>query len=137
MLQKNLIEYSEQSIGHLWGRRVWIDQYEFEYLTSRCSYPHIVIALIYLAWTIDHSGEEELTRTPASDSKYVNRLPNCMANGCQKSKPQPANRNKYPVPSFNVLTGRPVASERGVITEYTFAVEIPAKRVYLRINCYQ
>ena len=40
-------------------------------------------------------------------------------------------RNKYPVPSFRVLTETPVLWERGTRTEYTTEVEIPANRVYL------
>lgn len=58
-------------------------------------------------------------------------MPNCIAKGCQKSRPHPANRNIYPVPSLSVLTDSPVCSDRGVITEYTTEQAIPAKRVYL------
>lgn len=48
---------------------------------------------------------------------YVGRFPYCIAKGCQNSKPHPANKNMYPLPSFKVLMGNPVCSWSGVITE--------------------
>lgn len=68
---------------------------------------------------IDASHDQKciLTMTPTKEIRYVNRFPYCKANGCQKRSPHPASRNRYPVPSFKVLTETPVFSERGTSTE--------------------
>lgn len=77
------------------------------------AYPHIEVPYEVLAVTLFPCPQEfqGLTKIPTSDRIYVKRLPYCIANGCQNSSPQPANKNIYPVPSFRVDTETPVASD--------------------------
>lgn len=64
---------------------------------------------LYISGQIELQVKNELlTITPAKDIRYVNLFPYCSANGCQNRRPHPMSRNKYPVPSFRVLTETPV-----------------------------
>ena len=83
----------------------------WRYLTPTWLYP---AAYQYIIFGIHPM---RLTKIPANDRMYVNRFPYCIAKGCQNSKPHPANKNKYPVPSFRVSTDRPVSSDSCVRTE--------------------
>lgn len=66
---------------------------------------------------------------PRTEMRYAIRLPYLRENGCQNNKPQPRNRNIYPVPSLSVETETPVASDKGTRTEYTVDTATPVNQV--------
>lgn len=68
---------------------------------------------------------------PRTEMRKARRLPYLKANGCQKSRPHPRNKNMYPVPALRVLTDIPVSSDIGTSTEYTVETATPVNQVYL------
>lgn len=80
----------------------------------------------------DNDELSGLTTKATSDTIYVTRLPYCNAKGCQKRRPHPQRRKKYPVPAFRSATLTSRAVDRGVKTLYTTESAIPLNHVYLR-----